>query len=412
MKMKIVIILVLSLFVITPKVFAASNNNQSSIDALLKLLGIKIISGSTGATGQVGRTGPTGPTGSFGMTGPTGASGMIGATGIIGPIGATGIAGSTGPQGATGVKAKHGAGNIAFLSGDYALLTDGRIFRLTYDPSMMPGDPRFWTPPHYESIIVTVPIDDIIEFHYGSGTGWILDKNGELWTYYDGAVGIPGWYNVGHIPSDIPSPTITSTPTPIPTPVTLNFGTNMSGESQTISLPDGYKSITFHVTTTGGLPGWAALVSFNNGITFFEEQRFPCSGSVCNDFTIPILSNTYKFSPGSSSVWNVSTTLNLEPDSKVLLLGQNVSYPFISTGFNTTGYTSITVSTGSGNNPQHLTGISLQREISGVYQEQARLTCDGGATCQQQTLTVMGGNYRISVEGAGTGALFGAILRK
>jgi hypothetical protein len=178
MKIKIVIILILSLFIITPSVFAASNNNQPSIYALLKLLGIKIISGSTGATGQIGRTGPTGPTGSFGMTGPTGASGFVGATGLYGPTGASGTVGATGAGGMVG------AGNIAFIKYEnnyHALTTDGKAWLMYWGTNS-------WI--RYPEFDVTIPTENIVQWDLYQ----FLDTDGNIWKRDNNST----WTNVSH----------------------------------------------------------------------------------------------------------------------------------------------------------------------------------------------------------------------
>ena len=94
-----------------------------------------------------------------------------------------------------------------------------------------------------------------------------------------------------------------------------------------------------------------------------------------------------------------------------MLLGKLVNYPFTSANFSTNGFSTLTVSVGAGDNPQHVTGVSVQREENGTFVERARIPCDGGAQCTLQTVPVLGGNYRLFLEGNGTGAVLAGILR-
>jgi len=216
-------------------------------------------------------------------------------------------------------------------------------------------------------------------------------------------------------PTLVPSPTLTPTPTPTPVPVTLTFVSGAStpyGNSDAISIPTGYKSLTFSVTFNGSIANWVPQVSFDGGSTWFEQVRFSC-GATCASVTIPIIGSKYRFSLGSASVSNLNVTVvaNSETNANVLLLGQNISYPFTSSTFSTNGFTSIVITAGAINNPQNLTGISLQRFEGGIFVEKQHLSCDGGAQCPLTSLPVLGGDYRVVLEGNGLGAVLGAILR-
>lgn len=216
------------------------------------------------------------------------------------------------------------------------------------------------------------------------------------------------------IPTNSPTPTITPTPTP-PQSLHITVATNLptNQNSDPVIMPNGYKSITFTVLPSGSIPGWAAQVSFDGGATWLEQHRFACSGSTCAEVTLPILGGNYRFSPGGGSgTINVFATLNPEPDTQVLVLGQGVLYQFTSPTFNTDGFNTITITAGGGDNPQNMIGISLQRNENGGFVEKQFLGCDGGAGCPLQTLPVLGGDYRVVLEGNGTNAVLGAILRK
>ncbi|OGK08496.1 hypothetical protein A2767_05360 [Candidatus Roizmanbacteria bacterium RIFCSPHIGHO2_01_FULL_35_10] len=149
----------------------------------------------------------------------------------------------------------------------------------------------------------------------------------------------------------------------------------------------------------------------DGGTTYKEQHRFRCSGGTCPVVTIPILNNSYIFSTGTSA-GNITAigTLNIEPEAQVIILGNSVDLPFTSSSFDSTGFTSITVTVGQGN-PQNLTGISLQRFESGSFVEKVHLNCDGGAECPLQSMNLIGGNYQVVVEGSGSDALVGSILR-
>lgn len=205
---------------------------------------------------------------------------------------------------------------------------------------------------------------------------------------------------------------ITPTPTPIQSlqmTVATNLPTNQN--SSAVTIPSGYKSVTFTVSPSGSIPGWAAQVSFDGGTTWLEQHRFACSSS-CPVVTIPILGSKYRFSPGGGSgTISVSAILNPESGAQVLVLGQGITYQFTSPTFNTSGFSTITITAGGGDNPQHMTRISLQRNENNTFVEKQFLACDGGAGCPLQSLPVLGGTYQVVLEGTGTTGVLGAILR-
>jgi len=207
---------------------------------------------------------------------------------------------------------------------------------------------------------------------------------------------------------------LTPTPTPISDPLQIVFAENRpaSFETDFIPISDGYKSMTFNVSTTDFLINWAPAIEID-GISY-EQHRFRCSGVlVCPEVTIPILSDAYQFRTGTSG-GNITAiaTLNTEPNSQVLILGKKVNYPFISIPFSTDGFSSILITAGGGDNPQNLAGISLQRFEGESWVEKEHLNCDGGAECPLQELPVLGGEYRVVLQGSGTGAVLGALIRK
>lgn len=143
-----------------------------------------------------------------------------------------------------------------------------------------------------------------------------------------------------------------------------------------------------------------------------HQQRFNCSGLLtCPAVTIPIIDNEYLFGTGTGG-GNITAvaTLNPEPNSRSLLLGGNVGLPFTSEPFDTTGFSSIIITAGQLGS-EHLTAMSLQRIESGVFVEKHRLSCDGGAECPVTSLPLLGGNYRVVVEGSGMRAVVGALIR-
>lgn len=197
-----------------------------------------------------------------------------------------------------------------------------------------------------------------------------------------------------------------------PEPATIIFAENRPASFATdfIPIPSGFKSMTFNVSTTGFLITWSPVV--NIGGLEVEQHRFYCSGyTQCPEVTIPIIDDAYRFATGTSS-GNITAiaTLNSEPDSKALLLGSNKTLPFTSEVINTNGLSLIIVTVGQGN-PQNLNAIVLQRFEGGVFVEKQRINCDGGAMCPLTSLPILGGDYRVVIEGAGGQAIIGALLR-
>lgn len=183
--------------------------------------------------------------------------------------------------------------------------------------------------------------------------------------------------------------------------------------SESFVIPSGYKSMTWHVSSSDYIINWAPQVSYDGGLTWLEQHRFSCNSGSCNEVTIPIISNLYRFSLGTSNgIINATVFLNTEKSSKVILFSEKAVYPFISESFKTNSYNYITITAGGGTNPQHLTGISLQRLENGLYIEKERLTCDGGAECPLQNLPLFDGKYRIVLEGSGNDSVLAAILRR
>jgi len=209
------------------------------------------------------------------------------------------------------------------------------------------------------------------------------------------------------IPTPTPIISITSTPSPIPAPIVLTFADNIPINQQGpgVQIPSGYKSITLRVT---GLVVWAPQGSFDGGATFTELHRL----RFVDEITIPIYSNWYRISPGvGASTYSATGTLNEEPGAQVLLFGNGVNYPFTSSTFDSTGYASIVITASGGTGPGGMTGISLQRFEGGSFVEKQHINCDGGAECSLTTLPLIGGDYHVVLQGGGTGAIIGAILR-
>ena len=201
------------------------------------------------------------------------------------------------------------------------------------------------------------------------------------------------------------------------TPVILTLANNLNvngPNGPSVQIPSGYKSMTIENTLSGGLNGWAPQVSFDGGSTWYEQHRFGCGGN-CQVITIPILGPLYRFSPGGGSGTVTSkATLNKEPNSKVIVFGHGINYPFTSNELDTTGYSKILVTAGGGDNPQNLVRISLQTpQGGGAYGQSDSVGCDGGATCPLQEMLLQSGQnlYKVGIIGNGTNGLFGAILR-
>ncbi len=187
---------------------------------------------------------------------------------------------------------------------------------------------------------------------------------------------------------------------PNPTKITISSGVSFD-------IPAGFKSMNIKLKKVSNLPTWAPTASFDNN-TFHEQHRF--FGNF-TDVTIPILTSKYRLNKGGPDDFQADIIFNPEPNSQVLLLGQLVNYTFTSNSFNTDGFSTILITVGGGSNPQNLQTISLQRLENNFFVEKERLSCDGGAQCPYQSLPVLGGIYRVVLEGNGTEAVIGAILR-
>jgi len=383
---------------------AAIQNSLVGLSSRVSELEKKVASGSIGSTGATGFQGDTGATGLIGATGETGKqgdTGAIGQTGLQGDSGATGpqgITGLIGSTGATGPAGIQGAGNIAFLK-----VESSRIWVLTFDGKLYDKDLNTpsWGLSTYPPTPLPVDVHNIVQWERGA----FLDKDGNVW-FTDGLT----WFNEGHPPSEI---TLTPTPTPSPTvaPTTIVFAQDRPASFTTdfFTIPSGFSSMTFHVTTTGTLYGWAPIANVNSFVN--EQHRIVCTNNICPDVTIPIISNYYKFGTGTSS-GNITATaiLNAEIDNSTQTLGYRVNLPFTSGPLQTNPGMKILVTVGQGN-PQNITGISLQRNEGGIFVEKHHLSCDGGAVCPLTNLPLLGGEYRVVVEGSGLNALIAALLR-
>jgi len=180
-----------------------------------------------------------------------------------------------------------------------------------------------------------------------------------------------------------------------------------------IYLPSGYKSMNIEVSSNQGVGDWAPGPSFDGGLTFWEQIRFTCGTNKCN-VNIPILSSKYFFHSGGGTnpdATDINLTLFPESNSKVLVLGQTVNYPFTSSPFDTTGFNYITITAGGGDNPQNLVALDLEKEVAGTYTLVSRIVCDQGAKCPIDTLPITAGIFRVSIVGNGTKANLGAILK-
>lgn len=120
-------------------------------------------------------------------------------------------------------------------------------------------------------------------------------------------------------------------PSPSSSPTTIVFAQNRPASFTTdlVAIPNGYTSMTFHVSTTGTLINWAPIANVNSFVN--EQHRFRCNNNICPDVTIPIISGFYKFGTGTSS-GNITAiaTLNAEPDNSTQVLGYGVNLPFTS----------------------------------------------------------------------------------
>lgn len=175
-----------------------------------------------------------------------------------------------------------------------------------------------------------------------------------------------------------------------------------------IDIPQGYTSMTFHVTTTGTLLNWSPIANVNSFIN--EQVRVLCNNNVCPDVTIPVISWFYQFATGTSAGNITATaTLNREPGSSTQTLGYGVNLPFTSGPIQTNPGSNITIAVGQ-RNPQNMNRISLQRNESNVFVEKEHIDCDGGAVCPLIPLPLLGGEYKVFVDGTGTGALISVLI--
>jgi hypothetical protein len=90
--------------------------------------------------------------------------------------------------------------------------------------------------------------------------------------------------------------------------------------------------MNIEVSSNQGVGDWAPGPSFDGGLTFWEQIRFTCGTNKCN-VNIPILSSKYFFHSGGGTnpdATDINLTLFPESNSKVLVLGQTVNYPFTS----------------------------------------------------------------------------------
>lgn len=206
-------------------------------------------------------------------------------------------------------------------------------------------------------------------------------------------------------------PSSSPSPTPSPSPNVIVFAQDRPASFTTdfIAIPHGYMSMTFHVTTTGTLYGWSPIANVNSFVN--EQTRVLCPNNICPDVTIPIISGFYKFGTGTSS-GNITAiaTLNADPNSSTQTLGYGVPLPFTSGPLQTNPGYLISVFVGQ-RDPQRMNGISLQRNENGVFVEKEHVSCDGGAICPVNNLPLLGGEYRVVVEGSGVDALVSVFIR-
>ena len=137
------------------------------------------------------------------------------------------------------------------------------------------------------------------------------------------------------------------TPSPSPSPQPeLDFQINFDEE---FTVPQGYNVMLIDILGGISFP-WAPGPSFDNGVSFPEQHRY---GPSVQEVTSPVLSNKYMIRSGGSTSVNVRIRLQADPNSEVLNLGTNASFPFTSTPFETTGFSLLHVTAGGGNKPQN-----------------------------------------------------------
>jgi hypothetical protein len=219
---------------------------------------------------------------------------------------------------------------------------------------------------------------------------------------------------INSTPSPTPSPDPTPDPEALP-PIELVLADGREGSFQVpFEVPEGYDLLTFNVSSTGSIVNWAARVIIAPETITQEQHRFRCSGSsVCPPGSVPVLGTDYVFAPGTSSGFvSASVTMDDIPGAQTMVLGSHVNLNFVSNPFDTTGFSSILITAGQ-NNPQNLNLISLQKFNGATFDRVGDLVCDGGAECPATIQPLLGGDYRVLVEGVGgfgLDALVGAIL--
>lgn len=107
--------------------------------------------------------------------------------------GPQGPPGEQGPQGEPGLPAEHGAGNIAFISGDFLLKSDGTV----WVAGAIPNNTYIRVDGvNYSGVTnVPIPVGNIVDWHYNK----LIDKNGNYWFISLGNVQ-GGWHNLGSLP--------------------------------------------------------------------------------------------------------------------------------------------------------------------------------------------------------------------
>jgi hypothetical protein len=132
-----------------------------------------------------------GEKGEKGDKGEQGEKGDKGDKGDQGEKGERGEQGERGEKGEQGLSAQHGAGNIAFISGNALLKTDGTVwvaFRGNVPFTRITGDG--------DGVgNVPIPVSDIVAWQYSS----LVDKDGNYWFINIGNVQ-SGWQNFGPLP--------------------------------------------------------------------------------------------------------------------------------------------------------------------------------------------------------------------
>ncbi len=221
---------------------------------------------------------------------------------------------------------------------------------------------------------------------------------------------------------------LTPTTTPVPPIGELIFAYNrpasFTTDGTTIPITPNYnwETMTMHVSTTGTLSGYSMIVNLGQGD--FEQVRIPCGQQTCQEVTIPlILSDSqggtispraiYKFSTGTSS-GNITAigTLNAEPNSHTLFLGSNLTLPYTSPDLVTSGYSQLEFTVAQAN-PQNLKSISIQQFDGANWNEIQHISCDGGAACPVQLVSIGSAFHRtrVVIDGSGSNAAVDYLIR-